>query len=465
MASSQREIIWRRTLRSGMKGPDVEALQQRLTLLRYYTGECDGVYGILTKGAVFDFQKAHRLRVDGIAGKEVFNVLKSGLERGKIEHIVAGGETLSSIAGKYNVSQELLITANHRKTEEVKEGDSLVIPVLRLIGFYSPPAPGDPVVSYEHVLPSLSAIAPRWFHVDAHGEIQGEPDRKLAALAQMTGVELWPVVSIGRRGFLREEDEIGDLLDNMLSDSSVYSKTVKGFSSLAPRMRATGLIISAENLRKKNVYAFQSFLRKILYVARQERLLLAVEVPLSEDAESWQGQDQQRCLQDLEGIASTAHMIFLKAYKDPWEFSTPEPAVSIDRVRAVLKSLTRVVGSWKLAIVMPAFGVDFSAGLGTVPLRKQHQEIMEIIDTFKPVISQSDGEKSKVFRYRSFRVSHTVYFEDADSIGAYAELALRYALAGMAIADLGDVDPRVWTVLRTKFKVVQDGGGGRDSSK
>ncbi|NLJ61144.1 MAG: peptidoglycan-binding protein, partial [Firmicutes bacterium] len=79
MASSQRESLFKRTLRLDMKGQDVAALQRRLAELRYYTGECDGMYGILTKGAVFDFQKAHRLRVDGIAGKEVFNLLKSGL--------------------------------------------------------------------------------------------------------------------------------------------------------------------------------------------------------------------------------------------------------------------------------------------------------------------------------------------------------------------------------------------------
>ncbi|MGB4381649.1 MAG: peptidoglycan-binding domain-containing protein, partial [Bacillota bacterium] len=70
MSSSQKETPWKRTLRLNMKGQDVEALQRRLAELSYYSGKCDGVYGLLTKGAVFDFQKAHRLRVDGIAGKE-----------------------------------------------------------------------------------------------------------------------------------------------------------------------------------------------------------------------------------------------------------------------------------------------------------------------------------------------------------------------------------------------------------
>ena len=462
MVSSKREMPWKRTLRPGMKGQDVAALQRCLAELCYYTGECHGMYDILTKGAVFDLQKAHRLRVDGIAGKEVFNLLKSGLVRKKIEHIVARGETLSSIAGKYNVPQELLITANHLETDKIKEGESLLIPVLRLIGFCTPPIPGDPAEPYEHVLPSLTAIAPRWFFVDEHGAIQGEPDRKLAALAEMSGVELWPVVSIGRPESCEEGAQVQDLLGNVLSDSATYSTAIKSFSSLAARLHAKGLVFSIKDLPEKDVYAFQSFLRRILSVLRHEKLLLAVEVPLPEETASVQGQNCKiRCL-DLAGIASIAHLVFLKTYKDPEEFSFPGPMVSVNRIKTVLKSLTRAVDFWKLIIVVPAFGVDFSAGLGTVPLRKKHGEVME---TFKPTVSQPEGEQSKVFKYRSFRVSHTVYFEDAESIGVYGDLALRYGLAGMAIADLADADPWVWPALKARFKVVKDGGGVGVSSR
>ena len=64
--------------------------------------------------------------------------------------------------------------------------------------------------------------------------------------------------------------------------------------------------------------------------------------------------------------------------------------VSIGRVRTALKSLVRAVDFWKVVVVMPAFGVDFSSGLGAVPLRKRHREIMEIIELYKPTVSQPD---------------------------------------------------------------------------
>ena len=57
-----------RTLRYGMKGADVKALQQRLAALKYYPGAADGVFGTYTLEAVWAFQEVQRLGVDGIVG-------------------------------------------------------------------------------------------------------------------------------------------------------------------------------------------------------------------------------------------------------------------------------------------------------------------------------------------------------------------------------------------------------------
>jgi lipoprotein-anchoring transpeptidase ErfK/SrfK len=57
-----------RTLRYGMKGADVKALQQRLAALKYYPGGADGVFGSNTLEAVWAFQEVQRLGVDGIVG-------------------------------------------------------------------------------------------------------------------------------------------------------------------------------------------------------------------------------------------------------------------------------------------------------------------------------------------------------------------------------------------------------------
>jgi peptidoglycan hydrolase-like protein with peptidoglycan-binding domain len=55
-------------LELGESGPEIGALQQRLSDLGYWLGPVDGHYGQLTRQAVTAFQKAEGLGPDGVAG-------------------------------------------------------------------------------------------------------------------------------------------------------------------------------------------------------------------------------------------------------------------------------------------------------------------------------------------------------------------------------------------------------------
>jgi peptidoglycan hydrolase-like protein with peptidoglycan-binding domain len=69
----------RTTLILGDRGPEVLALQRRLRDLGYWLGEPDGQYGGLTQQAVWAFQKAAGLGVDGVVGPGTKRALESGL--------------------------------------------------------------------------------------------------------------------------------------------------------------------------------------------------------------------------------------------------------------------------------------------------------------------------------------------------------------------------------------------------
>lgn len=66
-----------RTLRQGMKGADVKALQQRLAALKYYPGTADGVFGANTVEAVWAFQEVNGLAADGVVGPATKRALVS----------------------------------------------------------------------------------------------------------------------------------------------------------------------------------------------------------------------------------------------------------------------------------------------------------------------------------------------------------------------------------------------------
>ena len=63
------------SLRNGDKGDDVKLLQKRLKDLGYYKSSVDGKMGKGTVNALKEFQKAHGLKDDGVAGQATYAIL------------------------------------------------------------------------------------------------------------------------------------------------------------------------------------------------------------------------------------------------------------------------------------------------------------------------------------------------------------------------------------------------------
>jgi peptidoglycan hydrolase-like protein with peptidoglycan-binding domain len=71
-------VAGRPVLKLGSTGPDVVALQQRLTALGYNTGSADGNFGTSTQTAVMAFQKAKNIPADGVVGSSTWAALATG---------------------------------------------------------------------------------------------------------------------------------------------------------------------------------------------------------------------------------------------------------------------------------------------------------------------------------------------------------------------------------------------------
>lgn len=68
-----------RKLKSGAKGADVTALQQRLNDLGYWNGKADGKFGSTTQQAVYALQKAAGVGRDGSVGPKTRKALDQGV--------------------------------------------------------------------------------------------------------------------------------------------------------------------------------------------------------------------------------------------------------------------------------------------------------------------------------------------------------------------------------------------------
>lgn len=98
-----------RTLRYGMSGSDVRALQQRLAALKYYPGSADGRFGQYTLEAVWAFQEVQGLRVDGVVGPVTKRALVS--PRAYKAHYPKGG----ALRVEVNLTTRVLVVYQNNK--------------------------------------------------------------------------------------------------------------------------------------------------------------------------------------------------------------------------------------------------------------------------------------------------------------------------------------------------------------
>ena len=98
-------------LKTGSTGAEVALLQLSLRRAQYGAPAPDGVFGGATKSALQTFQRSHGLTPDGIFGAETERALAPWL-RGYAVHTVRPGDTLFSLAERYDASLGAIETAN-----------------------------------------------------------------------------------------------------------------------------------------------------------------------------------------------------------------------------------------------------------------------------------------------------------------------------------------------------------------
>ena len=121
----------RPTLRQGDTGADVRDLQTMLNDLGFSVGNIDGIFGSQTTYAVKAFQMIHDLTPDGIVGTNTWIALYEAIENIPNEtfiYTVVSGDTLFSIASRFQTTVDEIKRLNQLTTNSLQIGQQLLIP-------------------------------------------------------------------------------------------------------------------------------------------------------------------------------------------------------------------------------------------------------------------------------------------------------------------------------------------------
>ena len=133
-------ILNKPVLRLGDSGEEVKELQTKLNIMLYYFNTIDGNFDLDTEQSVKSFQYNNRIAADGIVGKDTWSALEylySPLEicddssneaLDTSEYTVKKGDSLYSIAKKYNTTVEEIKRINNLSSNILNIGDVLELP-------------------------------------------------------------------------------------------------------------------------------------------------------------------------------------------------------------------------------------------------------------------------------------------------------------------------------------------------
>lgn len=137
-------------LKTGAKGPSVFGLQLSLFQLGFLHVMPSGIFDTHTTDAVRQFQASRGLSADGTVGSQTWQHLKIAQDTAtKTTYVVQQGDTLWSLARKYNITVYMLAQANHlTNSDELKVNQKLIIPVPGKTSAAKPAPPtGKPPVT------------------------------------------------------------------------------------------------------------------------------------------------------------------------------------------------------------------------------------------------------------------------------------------------------------------------------
>ncbi len=123
-------IDWSGTmLRFGDRGVLVGIMQYALANAGFDSGGVDGVFGRNTQSALRAFQRANNLVDDGIAGPRTWRVLRPYIVGNVVTYTVKRGDTLSSIAKRFNTTVAEILKLNPREDPNlIYVGEVLTLP-------------------------------------------------------------------------------------------------------------------------------------------------------------------------------------------------------------------------------------------------------------------------------------------------------------------------------------------------
>lgn len=311
-----------------------------------------------------------------------------------------------------------------------------------IAGYYVENYHNDPV-SYQSLSNNLGAInmmIPFAFSVDQYGSVSSALNHKPMNLAKSSGAQTLALVNNIKGGNFNS-----NAIHRMLTNPSARSRAVNAICRILIEKGFQGVNIDFENVPSRDQIYVTAFFRELAMALHSRNLLVTASLPAKtydDNRSSHSGAFNYKALSPY------LDFVVLMTYDEHYSGGPAGPVASYPWVEKVVKYARQSFSPNKIVLGLAAYGYDWSWSSGKA---LHYRAIQKLITSKKITPKWSSQYKVPYFSYKTWGMSHQVWYEDRFSIAAKMQLVRNYGLRGVAVWRLGYEDPGIWQVIQQGF--------------
>ncbi|MCX7921016.1 MAG: glycosyl hydrolase family 18 protein, partial [Clostridia bacterium] len=284
---------------------------------------------------------------------------------------------------------------------------------------------------------ALNEIATATHVTDGLGNVTGLIPTEQITYANKNNIK--PMIMLGN-------DFKGDVAKTLLESPVNRQNLINNLLNIIKTNNYRGVNIDLEGVYSSNRDHYTALMSEIYTIFNPLGYTVSVSVPaktVDTPSHSW------TWAYDYAAMAKYSDYIMIMAYDEHYPGGTPGAVASIGWVTKVLNYSMTVIPQEKIYLGVAAYGYDWSVN-GTKAY--SINACYNVASNNGKTVLWDDTAKSPYFSYTDAGgIDHTVWFENAESLGYKLDLVNSTGIAGIGIWRLGLENTDYWTVIKTKL--------------
>lgn len=368
-------------------------------------------------------------------------------------YIVREGDSLEEIAATNGVSTMQLLRNNPQLADRlyIYPGEELIIRFTdepsSTISVNGYAFPFINIETLRKTLPYLTYLTVFFYRITAEGDIIDINDKDLIEMAKLYGVA--PIMSIS--AINENGDADVQATHSILTDINKQENLIVRVLDTLSSKGYYGLNIDMQNILQEDRQLYVNFIANISRQVKQDGYYVNITLtprtfPTGTDI-MYQGPEYTTLGQLTDGT-------MLLSYE--WGHShSPQPALPITQVRALLDYSVTQIPPEKISIGLPTIGYVWQ--LPFIPEYSiansiTHNSALALANEVGATVQRDTASEAPYFTYTT-DTDYIVWFRDVRSTAALLDLVAEYNLEGIGIWNTMQYSPSLWLLINSRFNI------------